>query len=111
LGVVVFLAGFIALPKVPVHITETHPALALALARNLGTITMDNWHQSPPGSLSEARAIAAQAATNMQDNVLLGGSIREEDSPGNYVVRQTTNGFEFVWFDRNGGDHTLDERR
>jgi len=37
--------------------------------------------------------------------------VREEDSPGNYILRKNTNGVEFVWFDANGGEQLLDKRK
>jgi hypothetical protein len=40
-------------------------------------------------------------------NPLLGGTIREEDSPGNYTLRETTNGLEFVGYDSLGAEHVL----
>ena len=40
-------------------------------------------------------------------NPLLGGMIREEDSPGNYTLRETTNGIEFLGYDAVGGEHVL----
>jgi len=36
------------------------------------------------------------------ENYLSGGPIRDEDSPGNYHLRETTNGFELTTYDANG---------
>ncbi len=36
------------------------------------------------------------------DNLLVGGEVREEDSPGNYLLRETNNQLQFVTFDVNG---------
>jgi hypothetical protein len=44
----------------------------------------------------------------VEENPLLGGPVREEDSPGNYVLRETTNGVGFFWFDVDGGEHSAD---
>jgi hypothetical protein len=43
-------------------------------------------------------------------NYLLGGPIREEDSPGNYIVRETAARVEFVAFDAQGAEHVLGDR-
>jgi hypothetical protein len=42
----------------------------------------------------------------LNENPFFGGPIHEEDSPGNFILRQTTNGVDFVWFDANGGEQT-----
>jgi hypothetical protein len=39
------------------------------------------------------------------NNFLIGGHIHEEDSPGNYVLRETNNQLELVIFDVEGGEH------
>jgi hypothetical protein len=41
------------------------------------------------------------------DNLLLGGSIREEDSPGNFTLRVNGDELEFVAYDAQGGEHVL----
>ncbi len=40
-------------------------------------------------------------------NPLLGGRVREEDSPGNYTFRETASGLEFVTYDAQGAEHVL----
>ncbi|MGH7991050.1 MAG: hypothetical protein ACREDS_12780, partial [Limisphaerales bacterium] len=37
-------------------------------------------------------------------NYFLGGRIHEEDSPGNYIFRETNGHLEFVTFDANGAE-------
>jgi hypothetical protein len=39
------------------------------------------------------------------DNVLLGGTIHEEDSPGNYTLRETSKGVDYVTYDAQGAEH------
>jgi len=39
------------------------------------------------------------------DNYLIGGQIREEDSPGNYTMRATNGQLEFVGYDTEGAEH------
>jgi hypothetical protein len=40
------------------------------------------------------------------NNYFLGGQIREEDSPGNYLLRETNGTVELVVFDAQGAEHT-----
>lgn len=40
-----------------------------------------------------------------QTNYFTGQPWHEEDSPGNYTLRQTTEGIEYVWYDIEGGEH------
>jgi hypothetical protein len=69
-------------------------------------------------SVAEARALIKSLPEKDKDkvlfghrtleNLLLGGSIREEDSPGNYVLRPSGNDVEFIWFDADGAEHGLE---
>jgi hypothetical protein len=43
------------------------------------------------------------------ENFLLGGRLREEDSPGNYTLRQKGKRIEFVAYDAQGKEHVLGE--
>lgn len=38
------------------------------------------------------------------ENPYTGELVCEEDSPGNYILRPTETGFEYVWFQRDGGE-------
>jgi hypothetical protein len=38
------------------------------------------------------------------DNYFVGGQIREEDSPGNYILRQTNNQLQLVTFNAEGAE-------
>jgi hypothetical protein len=48
-----------------------------------------------------------QAAQPRYTNDLQGGLLREEDSPGNYLLRDSTNGVETFFFDIDGGKFQL----
>jgi hypothetical protein len=106
-GVFIFCVGYVALPKVPVHVNKLRLYHAEKRLEELGKFVSTCWEQSPPTSLAEARKATTQEPKLITDNILLGGKIREEDSPGNYLIRQTTSGFQFFWFDRDGGEHAL----
>jgi len=101
-GISTALLLFINLPKTEVRMVRL-PRLFWRV--KLQNIESELWEKSGNASLSEARATAAKiAGTN--ENILSGNPIREEDSPGNYVLAQGTNGFDFIMFDSNGGAHT-----
>jgi hypothetical protein len=34
-------------------------------------------------------------------------TLTEEDSPGNYIIRETPTGFEFVWFLSSGEEERI----
>jgi hypothetical protein len=41
------------------------------------------------------------------ENLLLGGEMKEEDSPGNFTIRRAGEGFEFICYDALGGEHVM----
>jgi hypothetical protein len=43
------------------------------------------------------------------DNAYLGDPIREEDSPGNYLLRETNNHLQIVFFDSDGSEDVFSE--
>lgn len=45
--------------------------------------------------------------SRFQTNLFSGQLWMEEDSPGNYTVRESTNGVEYVWYDLEGGEHIV----
>jgi hypothetical protein len=45
------------------------------------------------------------------DNYFIGGQVHEEDSPGNYLLRETNNQLHFITFDANGSEEDLPARR
>lgn len=42
------------------------------------------------------------------DNEFVGGLFREEDSPGNYLLRETNNQLQLVFFNPDGGEEIAD---
>jgi hypothetical protein len=113
-GVVVAALAFVAVPKTVVRLTN-HPYLRSQLnLRGLAYLYEDDSQTNHASSLAESRAILKTIKVSepklTAENLLLGGPIREEDSPGNYVLRESTNGVEFVWFDADGGEHNLERK-
>ncbi|MGO8929356.1 MAG: hypothetical protein ACLQU3_21025 [Limisphaerales bacterium] len=54
-----------------------------------------------------ARYKGSDSGGDYMANPLLGGRVREEDSPGNYTFRETASGLEFVTYDAQGAEHVL----
>jgi Uncharacterized protein conserved in bacteria (DUF2330) len=115
----VAIAGliYLALPKTEVRLLRRSP---MSDARyNLFSMTF-TLSDHPDLNSAEARALLDKtskeifATARMSDerpyweNVLLGGPIHFEDSPGNYTLRDTTNGLEFVMYDAQGTEYVDD---
>jgi len=116
----IMLAGvfYLCLPKIEVKLVKGYfpsemkmEQLTLLLA--LGDF---DWHTT-----AEVRAGFQEMISNPTnatvygvknwDNYFVGGHIREEDSPGNYLLRETNNQLQFVTFGYDGGEfvlHSLD---
>jgi hypothetical protein len=61
--------------------------------------------------VAHVRAAAEKSLREEADlfqNPLHGRIIREEDSPGNHLFRQATNGIEIIFIEVNGGEFPLD---
>jgi len=111
LGLLTLAVTYFALPKVRIRTSRFWPRYVQRELETPGRKILSQWETAPPKTLAEARKAVEQVANSMTENVLLGGQIHEEDSPGNYKIRKSTNGFEFVWFDADGGEHILQNRR
>jgi hypothetical protein len=57
--------------------------------------------------LAENSDFRKSLGTSKQTNLISGQLWREEDSPGNYMIRQTTSGVDYVWYDIDGGENTM----
>jgi hypothetical protein len=105
----------------------TLPKTEVRLVRMPGTRAYSNLHYVSFESEAEtnltpatARAVLADVSKSLSErykgsdsggdylaNFLLGGRVREEDSPGNYTFRQTASGLEFVTYHAQGAEHVL----
>ncbi|MGA2748376.1 MAG: DUF2330 domain-containing protein [Verrucomicrobiota bacterium] len=111
IGFAVFVVRAMELPTMPVHSSKRPERSAADMLRDLGSRVSARWKGTPPKSLAEAEAEAADCIRDLpmgDTNLLLGGRIQGQDSPGNYIVSQTTNGFQFVWFNSEGGLNLFD---
>ena len=57
--------------------------------------------------LAETSAWRRELESKAQTNLFSGQLWREEDSPGNYTIRETTNGVVYVWYDLEGGENIV----
>ena len=119
-----FLAvtGFVyaSLPKTQVRLVRSPGSRMRQKSMELRQEVLDSQATNRAEVSAEIRRLLAQTTTeewlNNWSNELLGGQIHEEDSPGNYVVRDKTNVlgavyFDLVWFDAVGGEHSFNYRR
>jgi len=70
----------------------------------LAALSISEWTNA-----AQARAIIQNTISSSNslgwanwNNAYLGGTIREEDSPGNFIFRETDGQFQLVFFDRSG---------
>lgn len=110
LGLLTFVVGYFTLPKIQVRAGKFARYHVRYQLDTLGQKVLSQWEAAPPRSLTAAREAVEQMAKPMTENIYLGGRTRDEDSPGNYQVRQSPMGFEFVWFDVDGGEHVSSKR-
>jgi hypothetical protein len=102
---------YFSLPKIEVKLVKGYfysywreEQLALAIALGDG-----EWH-----SVAEARAEiqnnvlnptnAAMYGLNNLDNYFVGGQVREEDSPGNFLLRETNSQLQLITFNPDGSE-------
>jgi hypothetical protein len=53
------------------------------------------------------QGVIAAEPDRFRQNVFTGALLRDEDSPGNCVLRETADGYmEYVWFDIEGAEQT-----
>lgn len=57
--------------------------------------------------LAESAAFRKQLPGSLQTNLITGELWREEDSPGNCVIRQISNEVQYVWYDIEGYQNVL----
>ena len=109
------LAGLIyrSLPKTEVIFVKEHRNSSFEGLKILHMIL----HKGGWQTTAEARAKLQEAISNpinsqkyysiFSPNDLVGGQVHEEDSPGNYLLRETNQQVQLIIFDANGGEHVL----
>lgn len=102
-GIAAAALEFGSLPKTEVRIVRLRRALWRQSLLKVQYKYIDEVGTN--ASLANARAAAAKIAAT-ETNILSGVPIREEDSPGNYLLAEGTNDVDFILFDADGGAHT-----
>jgi hypothetical protein len=102
IGLLTFVGAYAALPRIQVRAGKFPRYFVSYQLETIGQRVLSHWETVPPKSLIEAREVVKQVTEPRTENIFLGGKTRDEDSPGNYLIRQSPTGFEFVWFDADG---------
>jgi hypothetical protein len=119
IGIVTVASGILAglvyrsLPKTEVIFVQGYRHSSYAGLVILRRILNDGGWQT----MAEARAKLQNVTSNPINspkkfsgnwrNDLVGGQIREEDSPGNYLLRETNQQVQLIIFNGDGGEHVL----
>jgi hypothetical protein len=113
------LAGlvYLCLPKIEVRLVKVSRGSEQASLFQLCEYLLDTTNSVTRAEISaQARHLLANPTNDVEwryfgghldhlDNYLLGGRIREEDSPGNFILRENGNQLEFVAYDAQGAEH------
>ncbi len=114
-GIVFAGLFYLCLPKIEVKLAKERSYFNTSMEQKIALemILDDGGWQT----VAEARAILQKATSNPTnavsygmkdwDNNLVGAQIREEDSPGNYLLRETNNQLQFVSIGTEGGEYLL----
>jgi hypothetical protein len=107
----------VLLPQIPVVVQamperrseEFHYDITSMLENRAST---QRWNFSPDlawvrEQIADSIRISEQLRTFVRTNFFTGQPCREEDSPGNYTLRHTAEGLEYVWYDFEGGEHPI----
>lgn len=106
----VLLAGvmvFIALPKTQVRFERFAPQRSHVYLTALALTAEDQVPTNQPVTIQLVRAALAKTKDQWRENLLQGGVVREEDSPGNYTLRETLTGVAVVGYNALGAAQEL----
>ncbi len=119
-GACVAAGVFFALPKTQVRLVRDAYASTMDNAYSLCLSLLDSDAATSTEVGAEARRVLSSASndarsrrygedeeSNPWDNALLGGTMREEDSPGNYTIRETNGQLQFIGYDAQGAEHVF----
>jgi hypothetical protein len=118
-AIVSWLMIYCSLPKTPVVVSR-FPRLRMSLLHNyeIPLAVESEWARQTnhagvkPGpdavwvrqQLAQTSALRSKLDPYSQTNHFSGQAWREEDSPGNYIVRDTPTGIDYVWYDIDGAE-------
>ena len=105
---------YLTLPKIEVKVSRGWP---WDWKEKQITLQYDfkDWDQMPASKIRAGFRDMINSPTNAVirglknwDNPFQGGQIHEEDSPGNYLLRETNHQLQFVTFNADGGEEVLE---
>jgi hypothetical protein len=107
---------YLALPKTEVRLVQDPGGLAERHLDSLYHALQEETNVTPATVeaivLGLTNSPIAQERSRYHDgdyreNLLLGGTLRQEDSPGNYTLRESAIGLEFIGYDAQGTERVL----
>ncbi len=113
-GILCWFPIYLTLPKVPVNVARL-PSLRMMWLHKAVAYELEHQMSNSPnldlGWLHQQLQLGSPVRRALepfnQTNLFSGQQWRDEDSPGNCTVRQSTNGFEYVWYDIDGGEQVI----
>ena len=120
-------AIYLALPKIQVRLVKDGDSIyrPVDILYRISWELFDEQAESPMRSSNDTRSRVRSVITvprtnapywkewarssdweNWQ-NYLVGGPLREEDSPGNYTIRETNGQLQFIGYDAQGAEHVF----
>jgi len=108
-GLMLFGLIYLALPKTDVRLVKRPWADAMQNLLQLYFELQDSSTNQP--TIVEARAFLNSPTNGISGSIRVnpwsGSRIREEDSPGNYSLRATSDGLKYIAHDAEGAEHSI----
>jgi hypothetical protein len=111
---------YLLLPRVEARIVRRPSSTEFRKLTDLQEFLLDTNSVTRAEISSEARRLLSNPTNDVEwvkwaayrnwenwDNDLLGGSIHEEDSPGNFTLHQNGDELEFIIYDSRGSEHVM----
>jgi hypothetical protein len=113
---------YLCLPKIPVIASQMPTyrmeilhefTIPMKLQEDAAKLTTAKGERRTPNAawvrqqLAENSDFRKSLGRFAQTNLITGQLWREEDSPGNYTIEQTTSGVDYVWYDIDGAENTI----
>jgi hypothetical protein len=114
-AVLMWPAVFFGVPKTAVMVSKRPGVWTASYQKDIPEALGAVWqHETNREAKPDAAWVRRLLAGRLTDdyatyirltNLFLAQPLREEDSPGNYTLRETTNGLDYVWYDVDAAEH------
>ena len=108
-GIAIVLMLF--LPKTAVRLERVFFLVMRSDLHSLSMLIKAESATNSPLTISDLRFAYTRATNEVPSdyflNAFIGGHIREEDSPGNFTLRESADGIEYVVYDAAGGAEVM----